>query len=263
LETARPYRLDDLRRFATALAAGAGLAPARASALATLLLWFDAAGASESGIATLPDLLARIDRGEVDPSSEGIIRGEHSATLTLDGGRGVPPLILARAAALAAEKARDVGVGLVRVTSLGPCGPAAAVAAEAAIGPEVALILGPGPSWTMAVPSPEGLPLIVDSALGAVAGPPPLDLFPWVLLVPEGGWLVAALAIRALEPLGTFHERVGAALKALPESPGRLLPASLEARRRAARELGVPIAVAPMAELLGRAEGLAIPPPGR
>src|SRR5262249_7152269 len=57
----RRYRLDDLRRFAAALAAGLGIAPARASALATHLLWFDAAGAAPLGVATLTDVLEQLD----------------------------------------------------------------------------------------------------------------------------------------------------------------------------------------------------------
>ena len=102
MDVAPTYRLDELRRFATALGAGAGLAPGRAAALATQLLWFDAADAPEFGIAALPEILARIARGEVDPKTEGVVRSEHAAVLTLDGKQGVAPLNLARAANLAA-----------------------------------------------------------------------------------------------------------------------------------------------------------------
>lgn len=263
MEPAATQRLDDLRRFAAALAAGVGLAPARASALASQLLWFDAAGAPDFGIAALPELLGRIDRGEVDPRAEGVVRSERAATLNLDGKEGVAPLILARASALAAEKARDVGVGLVRVSNLGPSGPTAAIAAEAAIGPEIALVLGPDARWSLAVPSPEGLPLVVDTALGGAAAPVPAEFAPWALLAPEGGYLVAAVAIRALEPLGTFHERVLATIRALPESPGLLKPEEWEVRRRSARERGVAVGPRAMGELLERAERLGIPPPGQ
>jgi len=254
------YRLDEVRRFAAALAVGAGLAPARAAALATHLLWFDAAGAAGSGIAALPEWLGRIEGGEIDPRAEGKLGAEHAGTLTLDGQGGMPPLILARAAGIAVEKARDVGLGIVRVTNLGPAGPAAPIAAEIAIGPEAAAVLGPGAAWAIALPTPAGLPLVVDSALG---GDPaiPAELAPWALLVPGGDRLIVTLSIRAIEPLAAFHERIAAAARAPAGSTGRLDPEAWDARRRAVREQGVAIDPGAMAGLLGRAEALGLAPP--
>lgn len=260
MATAR-YRLDDLRRFAAALGAAAGLAPARAAALATQLLWYDAAGASALGIATFPDWLDRLDRGEVDPTAEGAIGPERAGTAVLEGRHGLPPLVLARAAGLATEKARDVGVGLVRVVGVGPVGAAAAVAAEVALGPEAAAVLGPSSSWAIALPSPEGLPLVVDPALDGAQAPPPDALAPLSLLVPDGGWLVAAVTIAALEPLATFHERLAASLPGLERTPGVLRPDRWEAARRQARERGVPLAAGPLAALRRRAKERSIPPP--
>ena len=255
------YRLDELRRFAAALGVGAGLTPARAAALVTHLLWFDAAGAAGFGIAALPDWLERIDRGEIDPRAEGKLGPEHAGTLVLDGQGGVPPLILARAAGIAIEKARDVGIGIVRVTNLGPAGPAAPTAAEVAIGPEAAAVIGPGPAWSIALPSPAGLPLVVDSVLGGIEGPPPAGLAPWALLAPAGDRLIVTLSVRAIEPLAAFHERIDAAGRSLAEAPGRLAPEAWDARRREVREHGVPVEAGPMAGLLRRAEALGLAPP--
>jgi LDH2 family malate/lactate/ureidoglycolate dehydrogenase len=259
------YRLDDLRRFAAALGVGAGLAPERAMALATHLLWLDAAGAAPFGVASLPDWLGRFERGEVDPRAEGRIGAEHAASAVLDGQGGPAPLILSRAAGVAGEKAREVGVGLVRVTGLGPAGPAAAVAAELAIGPHVGLVLGPGPHQALALPTAEGLPLVFDSALAGEAPPPALPasslLVPWSLLAPEGEILVVAAVVTALEPLATFHERIDVALTALGDGPGRLLPGPWEERRRAVREHGVPLDGAVMAALRPWAERLGLEPP--
>ena len=259
------YRLDDLRRFAAALGAGAGLAPERAMALATHLLWFDAAGTPPFGIASLPVWLARIERGEVDPRAEGRIGAEHAASAVLDAQRGPAPLILSRAAGVAGEKAREVGVGLVRVTGLGPSGPAAAIAAELAIGPHVGLVLGPGPHQALALPTAEGLPLVFDSALTGEMPPPALSFpgfpVPGSLLAPEGGVLVVAAVVTAMEPLATFHERLDAAVKALGDGPGRLLPGPWDDRRREVREHGVPLDGGVMAELRPRAERLGLEPP--
>jgi LDH2 family malate/lactate/ureidoglycolate dehydrogenase len=259
------YRLDDLRRLAAALGAGMGLAVEPAMGLATHLLWFDAAGAAPFGIGTLPQWLGRIERREVDPAAEGKIGPEHAATAVLDGQGGLAPLILTRAAGVAAEKARDTGVGVVRVTGLGPSGPMAAVAAEMAIGPQVGLVLGPGPRQALALPTAEGLPVVFDSALAegseflnpAVSG----LIAPWGLLVSEGQIAVVAVAVTALEPLATFHERIGISLGGLGDAPGLLRPGPWEGRRREARERGVSLDVEALAELRRWADRLGIEPP--
>jgi LDH2 family malate/lactate/ureidoglycolate dehydrogenase len=266
----RRDRIDDLRRFASALGMAAGLIPARAAALVAHLLWFDTAGAPRFGLATLPGWLDRIEQGTVNSKAEGRIVSEHAGTVVLEGQRGLPPLVLARAAALAGEKARDVGVGIVRVTGLGPTGPAAALAAEMAISPEIGFILGPSSSWTLALPSAEGLPAVFDSALAGTsalnprpAAPAALKSLvgPWALMTPDEGWLVMALAVSAIEPLATFQERVSAAVKQCGEAPGQLLPGPWEACRSEAREHGLTIDRAARAELTRHAERLGVAPP--
>jgi LDH2 family malate/lactate/ureidoglycolate dehydrogenase len=246
VDDAPRQRLDDLRRLGESLGARLGLAPARASALASHLLWYDAAGIPRLGFATLPGYLDGIQRGAIDPAAEGRVGHEHAATAQFDGRRGVPPLILSRAAAVAGEKARDVGVGLVRVTNVGPIASAAAVAAELAIGPEAAILLGPGPSWTLALPSVEGLPVVFDPSLADAESSPAAELAdflaPWRLLAPDGGWLVVALSVAASEPLTSFHQRVASALASGADPPGLLRPDRWEARRREARERGVALA---------------------
>ena len=251
------YRLDDLRRLAAGLGASSGLSPPRATAFASHLLWFDAAGAPKHGIASLPTWLDRLDGGEIDPRAEGKLGPEHPGTLVLDGQNGLAPLILARAAGLAVEKARDVGLGAVRVENLGPAGPPAAVAAEAAIaGPEAAAVLGPGPCWALALPSPAGLPLVIDPSLNAPDSPPPAPLAPWSLLVPAGGWLILALGIRSLESLNAFHERVASS------SPlGLLSPDAWDSRRRAILDHGLAPDPDAFAELARRAAALDLPSP--
>jgi LDH2 family malate/lactate/ureidoglycolate dehydrogenase len=268
------YRLDDLRRFATGLLSGSGVAPARASSLATHLLWFDAAGASAFGVATLADWLDRIADGRVDAMAEGRVASERLGTAVFDGQNGLPPLILSRAGELAVEKARDAGVGLVRVHDVGPTGPAAGVAAEMAIGPVVAVVQGPGPSWSLALPSDEGLPAVFDSVMAEAAprpkgagraskAPAPPPVLPWAsALVPDGGWLVAAIGLPALEPLSTFQERVGDAMRDQLGGPGRFPPIAWEAHRRAAREHGVEVASSSWKKLRRWADRLGVDPPG-
>lgn len=272
------YRIDDLRRFATALGVGVGIAPARASALASHLLWYDTAGGPSYGIATLPDWLERVASDGADAEAEGTVTTESLGTAVLNANNGLAPLILARAAALATEKARDAAVGLVRVGGLGhiPTGPTAAIAAEMAIGPVAAAVLGPGPVWSLALPSGEGLPAVFDSMLHFEIDAPsgkktparsprsnPVALWaPWAAaLVPEGGWLVAALSIKAIEPLSTLHERVDCMIRETGEAPGRLLPPTWERRRLAARERGIAVTKPSWARLGEWADRLRVPPP--
>ena len=267
------YRLDDLRRFAGDLGTAAGLDRPGALALAGHLLWFDAAGVAAFGIASLPGWLERLDRREVEPITAGTVVSETLGTAVVDGRNGVGPLVLAAAGELAVQKAREGGVGLVRVANLGAGGPAAGVASEIALGPLIAMVLGPGPAWTLALPSDDGLPAVFDSALQAepargkkdsrAARPNPCDLAaPWAAaLVPEGGWLVMATAVKALESLTALQERVGAGMKGLEPAPGRLLPASWEDARRAAREQGVAVAPAAWTRLKDWASRLGVAPP--
>jgi ureidoglycolate dehydrogenase (NAD+) len=259
------YRFDDVRRFAAALGAASGIVPLRALALASHLLWFDAAGAGSLGVATLPDWLEALATGQVDPGAVGTLRAERAGLSVFDGQNGIPPLALARAGELAVEKAREVGVGLVRLAHVGQVGSAAAVAAAMAVGPIAGILVGPGEAWSLACPSAHGLPLVIDSALSAedAAGEttgtplsragarkralpvmPPADdgLTSWAeLLAPAGSWLVAAVAVANLEPLTTFHERIDAWARAAPAAPGRLLPELWDAHRRDVHEHGVAI----------------------
>jgi LDH2 family malate/lactate/ureidoglycolate dehydrogenase len=254
------FRYDDLRRFAAALGSAIGLAPTRALALASHLLWFDTAGAATLGIATLPLWLEAIDAGRVDREALGRVTGERAALAHFDGQNGLPPLLLERAAELAVEKARETAVGVVRIAQVGVVRSAAAVTASMALGPTAGLVLGPSRLWSMALPSDAGLPVVFDSGLanaratgktGAANSPgelaTPLDLGSFAeslllgaeVLLTEDGWLVAAVSVPAAEPLSTFHERVATTLKGLTETPGRLLPAEWDLHRREAREQGL------------------------
>ena len=127
------------------------------------MTWREAPG---QGLATLGVWLEGIQAGRVNPKAEGKVgRPEFAGTAILDGEGGIAPLILARAGEIARDKARDTGVGLVRVQGLGELETAGAIAAEVALGPFAALIVGPRPSWALALPASEGLPVVLDSAL--------------------------------------------------------------------------------------------------
>lgn len=239
------HRLDDLRHFASSLGISAELSPTQAMALAKFLVWYDATGWSRFGIGSMPDWLHRLENQEINPKAEALVKTEHTATAVIDGRNGVGPLILARAAEIASEKAREVGVGLVRVHGLGAVGSAAAIVAEVAIGPMAALALGPRLSRAVAIPSANGLPAVFDSALSESANglgdgsPSSLD----GLLVSGSDWLIQVVSVGAIEPLASLQERVISAFEKGPfsslSSPSLLHPVAWEEHRRQARERGV------------------------
>ncbi len=244
------WRLGDCRRLAIDLAIGAGLARESAVALANHLLWFDAANAHDLGIASLPGWLDRVQAGEFRPAHDVEFLTERAATAVVDGGMGVPPLVLFRASAIAGEKAREFGLGLVVVKGLGPAPSAAPQAADLAVGPFAAVVLGPAGAWSLALPSPSGLPAVCDRVFGDDEGP---DLAAWAPLVPEDGWLVAAIDMTALGPLAETHERVGR---------GRGLdPLKWEASRAALHEDGLVPSGKVLKELTRRAEALGVAMP--
>lgn len=293
------FAYDDLRRFAVALGTAAGLAPARSGALAAHLLWFDAAGAPSLGIATLETWLTAIDERRANPTATGRVRSERTALLDLDGENGLTLLVLERAAEVAVEKARDSGVGLVRVVGIAPVASAAPIAAGIAIGPMAGWVIGPSEACCLALPTAAGLPLVVDSGLSgdAVSGKPaaadagggrasaqgrppmkrrqgrsPAPDFPQGMrlaaeaLVPEGGWLVAALAVTGPESLSSWHDRVAvargrSAAEDTGARPGVLDPEGWEAHRRRLWQEGVEVASPVWKPLVQRAHHLAIDPP--
>lgn len=285
------YGLDELRRFAAALGAAIGLPLPQSLKLAAHLLWFDAAGAPTLGIASLPSWLEAIDRRQMDPAKTGRVVHELTAMALYDGENGPAPLVLERAAEVAVGKARESAVGLVRVVGAGPLRSAGPVAAGIAIGPMAGWVIGPDRCWSMALPSQGGLPLVVDSGLSAVEagghpgpgggggrraagaskssatghdGPPSassmLEGF-WLgteVLVPAGNWLVAAVAIPALESFASFDERLAAAAAGMSPAPGRLLPGAWEARRQEVRRNGVVVEAAAWKSLAHWARRLSI-----
>ena len=82
-------------------------------------------------------------------------------------------MVLEHAAGLAVEKAREMGLALVRVARIDRLGSAAAVTAGIATGPFAGLAIGPGDLLEPGAPFSAGLPVVIDSGLGATHGRQP------------------------------------------------------------------------------------------
>ncbi|GAC1469294.1 MAG: hypothetical protein NVSMB9_12960 [Isosphaeraceae bacterium] len=268
------YRLDDLRRFSSSLAIGAGVTPARAATLASYLLWYDTVGAASLGLATLPDALEQYLSGAIDPKVEGSVLRERSAATVFDGRNGVPHLVLARAGELAIEKARDTGVGLVRLLNVMAPASAASIVAEMATGPFWAWIVGPGNRWSIAVPGEGGLPVLFDPALATgeksrkgatspTSPPVPESVIGlWAsMLTPDEGWLVAAVSIPSMEPLPSFQARVASVIQGREKAQGLLLPEQVESFREQVRRQGLSLSPGTWKNLLRWADRFGVEPP--
>jgi hypothetical protein len=244
------WQFADCRRLAIDLGVAAGLGREQAVTLANHLLWFDAVAAHSLGISSLPWWLDRVASGEFRPTTDVRFVSERAGTAVLDGGKGLPPVLLTRAAAIAGEKARELGLGLVVVKGLGAVPSAAPQAAELAIGPFASIVLGPKGAWSLALPSAGGLPRVSDRALSDKEDRP--ELGPWAPLVPDDGWLVAAIDVPAIETLEGLHARVS-------EIGMGLDPNEWEARRFELHEKGMSLPGKALKELVKRARALGVP----
>ena len=238
------YRFDDLRKIGSQLLHKQGMAPDRASAFISLLLWFDAADAWSFGIESLPNWIDLIERGTIDPKTEGTIELELNGTAVLNGHNGLAPLILMRAARIAQEKARGVGVGIVRVINLGGDCPAAPMTADIAIGPAIGLAQGPGPSWTVAVPTIHSVPAIFSTELGTTGSQAPpwsIDNFPvWSVPFSDvGSRVISAYSVKAFESLDQFHERIENQLRTTARVAGEVRPSDWQTSRDRHLTIGV------------------------
>jgi LDH2 family malate/lactate/ureidoglycolate dehydrogenase len=101
---------QDLRRFATELLAGAGLDSDKSSTVARLLVDADAMGHTTHGLAQLAGYLAEIEAGDMETQGEPAVVSDRGAAVVWDGRRLPGPWLAARAVALAAERATNLGV---------------------------------------------------------------------------------------------------------------------------------------------------------
>jgi LDH2 family malate/lactate/ureidoglycolate dehydrogenase len=133
-------------------------------ALTEHVLWFEQANKTQFGVAGLHEWLIGQDTHEFKSEAECRLVHETAATATLDAQRGLSPMMQARAAEIALEKAREVGVGLVSVWNFRPKGSAAPLVASVALGPFLASSFGPEAQPAIAIPVAGGLPRVIDLA---------------------------------------------------------------------------------------------------
>jgi len=163
-----------------------GLPAADAARCAALMVEADLVGADAHGVFRLPQYVARLKLGAVNPRPDIKVTRTASATALVDGDNGMGHLVVARAADVAVALAREAGVGWVGVRMSNHAGAAGVYAAlplkAGMIGIYAAVananhmplaggaepLLGTNP-LAIAIPSGEEPPLVLDIATSVVS----------------------------------------------------------------------------------------------
>ncbi len=166
--------------------AAVGLPDADAAQVAALMTEADLIGADAHGVFRLPQYVRRIEGGAVNRMPSITVQRTAAATALVDGDNGMGHLVMARAAATAAELAQEAGVGWVGVRRSNHAGPASlyaamplahgmigiysAVASANHMAPwgGVSSLLGTNP-LAIAIPAGDAAPVVLDIATTVVS----------------------------------------------------------------------------------------------
>ncbi|RBY88052.1 Ldh family oxidoreductase [Blastococcus sp. TBT05-19] len=180
-------RIDpqDLRTFGTRVLAALGVPETDGALVADSLVQADLWGHQSHGFLRLPWYAARLRSGAMRAVTDPAVLSDTGPLLLLDGRDGIGQVLADRARALATERARAHGVGVVGVRNSNHFGTAMYFTRRAARDGFVSLlttnaspamapwggrekVLGTNP-WSIAAPAPDGGVVAVDIANTAVA----------------------------------------------------------------------------------------------
>ena len=174
----------ELGRFIRDVLVAHGAHEKEAAVVAEGLVWANLRGGDGHGVSRLPRYVKLLDNGEIDTKIEPRLTHDRAATFVLDCGHGFGPVAVMQAAALAVERAKQMGVcfGLIRETThTGAIGRYAQWIADRGC---AAVLMGAGPSLmayhgarvasmgtspiAIAVPSGTG-PIVLDMATSTIS----------------------------------------------------------------------------------------------
>lgn len=175
---------EDALHLATTLLEQRGCRAVHAALQADVLVEAELTGHPSHGLQRLPRILQRIERGLIDPDSEGAASWSSSSYLRVDGRRGLGPVVAGAALALLSARAATAGIAVAGIRNgnhLGMLSHYVAWLAERgqvgiALSTSEALVhpyggtramLGTNP-LAIAVPT-AGRPMVVDLATGIVS----------------------------------------------------------------------------------------------
>src|SRR6266700_8007455 len=109
----RLIRHEDLHTFCVQLLAAAGLPAAKSAFAVEPLVAANLRGVDSHGVQLLLYYLEQLQRGDVDPRTDGRVISESGACLLYDGQNGMGQTVAAICCDHAARLARGSGLGLV------------------------------------------------------------------------------------------------------------------------------------------------------
>jgi LDH2 family malate/lactate/ureidoglycolate dehydrogenase len=174
-----------LERFTAALFEGMGLAPEDAATEAHVLVWANLRGIDSHGVLRVPQYMASVDAGGMNPKAQYRIEHETAATLLIEADYAFGPVVTTFAMRQAIAKARQAGVGwavIRNTTHQGAMGYYALLAAAADMA-GLAIVCNPpnmAPTGAraagvhnspiaIAVPAKQRPPLVMDMATSVAA----------------------------------------------------------------------------------------------
>ena len=105
-------RAAELKRFASALFARAGMTAQHADLVADVLVWADLRGLDTHGVSRIPLYLRLLSNGDMNPRAQISVSRDTPASVLLDGDRGAGPAVMMQAMQAAVDKARAAGIGM-------------------------------------------------------------------------------------------------------------------------------------------------------
>lgn len=111
---------------------GQGVAASSAQLQADLLIEAELRGLPSHGVQRLPRLVARLKAGLADPQASGDVRETRAGVLSVDGGRGLGPVVMMQTLGRLAELAAGQGIALAAIRNANHIGMLAYYAEAAA-----------------------------------------------------------------------------------------------------------------------------------
>ncbi len=102
---------EPLERFTAAVFERVGLSPEDAATEAHVLVWANLRGIDSHGVLRVPNYVASVERGGMNPRAQVRIERETPATLLIEGDHAFGPVVTTFAMRQAIAKAAQVGVG--------------------------------------------------------------------------------------------------------------------------------------------------------
>ena len=184
--TATAVQAGVLCEFISRAFVAVGMPAADAASVAALMTEADLQGSDGHGVIRLAPYIRRIKAGGINLRPEIRVIEERAATALIDGDNGMGHLVMARAAQLAATKARTAGIGWVGSRLSNHAGPASLYARMALPQDMIGLYFAVGnanhlPPWggldmllstnpiAVAVPAGDEPPVVLDMATTVAA----------------------------------------------------------------------------------------------